>query len=127
MAKGTKTSNELAAWIAEEIGVDEDDVKVDADPAVGWHATVIAEPARPRTVAASEARPGRLPSSRAFAFGAPKGDRHSPPARWIRYEAQAFAKDRGGHRRYGRRPSRFQGPSAEQRRLRVVERRRAAI
>jgi hypothetical protein len=34
-------------------------------------------------------------------------DRHSPPACWIRYEAQAFAKDRGGHHRYGRPVQRF--------------------
>ena len=62
MAKGTKTSNEVAAWIAEEIGVGEDDVKVDADPAVGWHATVIAAPGqaaglhRRADLAASELR-----------------------------------------------------------------------
>ena len=42
MAKERKTTEELAAWIAEEIGVGADAVKVYADPAVGWHATVIA-------------------------------------------------------------------------------------
>ena len=44
MAKETKSTEELAAWIAEEIGVSADAVKVYADPAVGWHATVIAAP-----------------------------------------------------------------------------------
>jgi hypothetical protein len=42
MAKETKTTTEMAAWIAEEIHVDVDRVKVYADPAIGWHATVIA-------------------------------------------------------------------------------------
>jgi hypothetical protein len=41
MAKETKTTKELAAWIAEEIGVGAEAVKVYADPAIGWHATVI--------------------------------------------------------------------------------------
>jgi hypothetical protein len=62
MAKETKTMKELAAWIAEEIGVDGDRVKVYADPAVGWHATVIAAPGqaadlqRRADLAASELR-----------------------------------------------------------------------
>jgi hypothetical protein len=30
-------------------------------------------------------------------LGRPKATATSPPARWIRYEAQAFAKDRVGH------------------------------
>ena len=62
MAKETKTTKELAAWIAEEIGVSADAVKVYADPAVGWHATVIAAPGqaaglqRRADLAASELR-----------------------------------------------------------------------
>jgi hypothetical protein len=62
MAKGTRTTKELAAWIAVEIGVGEDAVKVDADPAMGWHATVIAAPGqaaglqRRADLAASELR-----------------------------------------------------------------------
>ena len=62
MAKETKTGKELAAWIAEEIGVGEDAVKVNVDPAVGWHATVITMPGqavdlqRRADLAASEVR-----------------------------------------------------------------------
>ena len=62
MAKETKTTEELAAWIAEEIGVGAETVKVYADPAVGWHATVIAAPGqaaglqRRADLAASELR-----------------------------------------------------------------------
>jgi hypothetical protein len=44
MAKETKTTTELAAWIAEENGLSVDRVKVYVDPAIGWHATVIAVP-----------------------------------------------------------------------------------
>ena len=56
MAKETKTTEELAAWIAEEIGVGAETVKV------GWHATVIAAPGqaaglqRRADLAASELR-----------------------------------------------------------------------
>ena len=42
--KAKKTTSELAALIAEKIGVGLTYVKVNIDPAVGWHATVITTP-----------------------------------------------------------------------------------
>jgi hypothetical protein len=41
MAKEKKTTTELAAWVAEEIGISAACVMVRTDPAIGWHATVI--------------------------------------------------------------------------------------
>ena len=44
MAKKKKTAKELAALIAGQIGAAGADVKVQKDPALGWHPTVYTKP-----------------------------------------------------------------------------------